>query len=234
MRTLHDLFLPRLAVRPPLIWLLLAGVALLAGCATGGKSTPESANKIAAPAPPVVPTGPVVERLPEGRQGFVIRELPGMNVEAQRNFARATDLLQARNYAEAIPLLQKVVDVAPGVSAPYINLAIAYRQTEQAGLAEKCLQSALELIPAHPVASNEYGLLLRQAGRFAEAREIYENSLGRFPDYQPLRKNLGILCDLYLNDPGCALEQYALYSVARPEDEQVKIWMADLNARLGR
>jgi tetratricopeptide (TPR) repeat protein len=89
------------------------------------------------------------------------------------------------------------------------------------------------MVPQHPVASNEYGLLLRKAGRFAEARTIYEKTLATFPEYLPAHKNLGILCDLYLNDLACAMEQYEMYSVAMPGDEQVKIWIADLRRRLG-
>ena len=55
-----------------------------------------------------------------------------------------------------------------------------------------------------------------------------------FPDYLPARRNLGILCDLYLNDPACALKQFEIYSEAMPGDAQVKIWIAELRMRLGR
>jgi tetratricopeptide (TPR) repeat protein len=96
------------------------------------------------------------------------------------------------------------------------------------------LKTALTLVPEHPVASNEYGLLLRKMGRFAEARGIYEKTLTAFPDYLPARRNLGILCDLYFQDLACALAQYEIYSAAIAGDEQVKMWVADLRARLGR
>jgi Tfp pilus assembly protein PilF len=118
------------------------------------------------------------------------------------------------------------------MTAPHINIAIAYGRINKPEQAEQHLKKALELIPGHPVASNEYGLLLRKAGRFAESRQIYEKSLAAFPEYYPIHKNLGILCDLYLKDSASALKHYEIYSKAKPKDEQVKLWLVDLHNRL--
>ena len=63
---------------------------------------------------------------------------------------------------------------------------------------------------------------------------MYEKVIARFPNYYPAHKNLGILCDLYLDDPAGALEHYEIYSEAKPEDKQIKMWIADLRTRLGR
>ena len=216
--------------------LILVGMfSALAGCAAGGKPDIDPA----ADAEPsreamAAPGSMVVERLADGREGFRIRETPGMDAESRRDFERAVVLLINEDYGQAIELLEKVVEGSPNVTAPYINLAIAYRHMDKSGPAEQYLKTALGLFPEHPLASNEYGLLLRKAGRFAEARAIYEKSLAVFPDYHPVRRNLGILCDLYLNDQACALEQYEIYSAAKPADEQVKIWIAELNARRER
>ncbi len=152
----------------------------------------------------------------------------------RRDFDQAVVQLHNHEFDQAIELLEKVVQTAPEVSAPYIDLALAYRKVDQTELAEENLKMALELIPGHPVASNEYGLLLRQAGRFVEARNIYEQSLLKFPDYLPLHRNLGILCDIYLSDPECALSQYELYSEFSPENKQVKVWISELRMRLGK
>jgi tetratricopeptide (TPR) repeat protein len=203
-------------------------MSFLAGCATGGKDKAPIAEK------PPVEKGPSVARLGDGREGFIITEVPKMDVESRRDFDRAVAMLKDEDYGQAIDLLKKVIEQSPGVTAPYIDIAIAYEHIGKPEQAEEDLKTALKLFPDHPVACNEYGLLCRKAGRFAEARAIYEEAIALFPDYYPLRRNLGILCDLYLNDLNCALEQYEIYSNAKPEDKQVKAWIADLRGRLKR
>ena len=63
---------------------------------------------------------------------------------------------------------------------------------------------------------------------------MYEKAIEGFPNYYPAHRNLGILCELYLSDPECALEHYEIYTKAKPEDEQVKLWIMDLRIRLER
>ena len=179
-------------------------------------------------------TAASVERLKDGRHGFVIREKTDMDAPSRAEFERAAALMNEGKNDAAIELLKKVIDRSPGLTAPRIDIALAYRRTGNPGPAEQHLKAALALVPGHPAASNEYGLLLRKAGRFKEAREVYEKAIDGFPDYLPARRNLGILCDLYLNDPACALKQFEIYSEGMPADEKVKIWIAELRIRLGR
>jgi len=221
--------------RIPAGFVVLAVVlAVLPGCTAGGKLNPGSGGKQATTAKAVdVGRGASVKRLDDGRQGFAITETSRMNGESRNKFERAVAMMNKGEFGGAIDLLEKVIEQSPGVTAPYINLAMAYERTDEPEKAEQHLKTALTMVPQHPVASNEYGLLLRKAGRFAEARTIYEKTLATFPEYLPAHKNLGILCDLYLNDLACAMEQYEMYSVAMPGDEQVKIWIADLRRRLG-
>ena len=235
---------------------LAMALSVLAGCATGGKvevpaakveapvakanaeaaKVEAEAAKVDAPAAqePSPPKGPSVAPLDDGRDGFMITEVPAMDEASRTDFDRAVAMLKDQDYGRAIDLLEKVIERSPGVTAPYIDIAIAYQRIGKPERAEEHLRTALTLFPGHPVACNEYGLLYRKTGRFAEARAIYEKAIERFPDYSPAHKNLGILCDLYLNDPACALEHYEIYGKARPEDAQVTLWIADVRARLGR
>lgn len=219
----------RLAGRLTLVMVL----ALSFGCATNAKvaQQPLATGPTATAA---VNQRPSVARLEGGRQGFVIRETPGMDPGSRNEFERAVAMMKDGKNDEAIGLLTKVIERTPGVTAPYINIAVALMRTGKPEQAEQHLKTALSLVPDHPAASNEYGLLLRRAGRFKEAREVYEKALTSFPEYLPLHRNLGILCDLYLNDPECALRQFEIYSEGMPADGQVKIWIAELRMRLGR
>jgi Tfp pilus assembly protein PilF len=217
----------------------------LAGCATNGKVKPtivsqESSLDNGKVKPTTVSQessldkGFTVAQLEDGRLGFIITEVPKMDEASQNDFDRAIAMMKDQDYGQAIDIFEKIIEKSPGVTAPYIDIAIAYRLIGKPEKAEEPLKAALQLVPDHPVASNEYGLLCRKAGRFADARAIYESAIARFPDYYPLHRNLGILCDLYLDDPASALEHYEIYSEAKPEDKQVKMWIADLRARLGR
>jgi Tfp pilus assembly protein PilF len=217
----------------------------LAGCATNGKVKPTTVSQessldngkvksTTASQESSLDKGFTVAQLEDGRQGFIITEVPQMDEASRKDFERAIAMMKEQDYGQAIDILEKIIEKSPGVTAPYIDIAIAYRLIGKPEKAEEPLKAALQLVPDHPVASNEYGFLCRKAGRFADARAIYENAIARFPDYNPLHRNLGILCDLYLDDPTSALEHYEIYSEAKPEDKQVKMWIADLRARLGR
>ncbi|MBI1920970.1 MAG: hypothetical protein HYS23_07790 [Geobacter sp.] len=218
-------------------YLLLAiDLSLFAGCATAGKAKVEPAEPTPAvtaqPSPPLS-TGPSVVRLTDGREGFVIKEPSIKDALSRAEFDQASAMIREAKYDKAIELLEMLIAQSPGLTAPHINVAIAYGRTSKPEQAEQHLKKALELIPGHPVASNEYGLLLRKAGRFVESRQIYEKSLAAFPEYYPIHKNLGILCDLYLKDSACAAQHYEVYGKAMPRDEHVKLWIADLQTRAG-
>ena len=204
-------------------------LSVLAGCATNGKVKPTPVSQESS-----LDKGFTIAQLEEGRQGFIITEVPQMDEASRIDFERAVAMMKDQDYGQAIDILEKIIEKSPGVTAPYIDVAIAYRCIGKLEKAEEHLKAALQLVPDHPVASNEYGLLCRKDGRFADARAIYDKAIARFPGYYPMHRNLGILCDLYLNDPECALEHYEIYSEAKPEDKQVKLWIADLRARLGR
>lgn len=155
-----------------------------------------------------------------------------IDAAVKTQFSTALFALKAENYAEAIRILEKLISVEKRMPAPYINLAMAYTKTGEQKKAEVYLLGALKIDLVHPVANNQLGLLYRKQGKFADARKAYTNALTKHPDYLPVLKNLGILCELYLRDLSCAMEQYEHYQSLQPDDKTMKIWISDLGQRL--
>ena len=212
MLTLHDILLPSKWRRPALP---LAALLLVCACATSGPERPK-------------------QRAERHASGFTITEDVRVGLGVRSRFQKALDRLEEEQYEAGIALLVDVIEDAPDVTAAHIDLGIAYARVGDLEKAEASLERALELNPRHPVAHNELGIVYRRSGRFEEARKSYERALDLFPEFHFARRNLAILCDVYLLDTRCAMRHYELYTRAVPGDEAAAMWITDLRNRAGK
>jgi len=220
---------------PKLVALLLVGAAALAEpVAFSAEKTRTAPDKTQAAARATASAKHRPARLDVvDAMTFTITEQARIGGDVRSQYDSAVKLLEQERYPEGIAMLLEVAQKAPDVTAPHINLGIAYERIGDFERAEASFKKALELNPSHPVAYDELGLLYRQTGRFAAARASYEKALEIHSGFHFAHRNLAILCDVYLNDVPCALAHYEAYSRAEPEDEEVAKWIADLRSRPG-
>jgi Flp pilus assembly protein TadD len=166
--------------------------------------------------------------------GFTIVEKSRIDGDVRVDYERALELLDQGDLQSGRELLESVIERAPDLSAPHIDLGVAYHRNGDLEAAERYLRAALEINPDHPIALNELGIVYRKTARFSEARQSYEAALAVYPGYHYARRNLAVLCDLYLADLECALTNYEAYMTTVHSDDEAAMWMKDVRYRLGR
>lgn len=121
----------------------------------------------------------------------------------------------------------------PGFAAPAIDLGLIARNQGKLADSETALRRAASVEPANAIAWSELGVTLRMEGKFSDAREAYGRALASSADYAPEHRNLGVLLDLYMDDPKAALPEFERYQALSGEDKPVASWIAELRARTG-
>ena len=206
-----------------LLAVLLSACQSLPEPAPEEMTEPESVPETASVADPTASAAdPTIELEPE--------EPPDLD---QIAYEQAITALKNGAAEQALTLLTRLSQDAPGKPRLFTNLGLAHFRLQQAELAEQAFQQAITRNPDDAVAHNHLGIIQRQRGRFQEALLEYQRAIEIDSKYARAHLNLGILFDLYLQDLEKALQQYRKYlDLTSEENAQVAGWIVDIERRL--
>lgn len=131
--------------------------------------------------------------------------------EGTRLFQLAVQQAEQQHTQEALRLFEQSAAADPTQPATHNNLGILYKQTGQLDKAIDAYRQAIAQQSIYPDAFYNLALAYRAKGEFNEAEKAYLKALAQNSQFTDARYNLGILYELYLGQPGKALEQYQAY-----------------------
>src|SRR4051812_20076505 len=189
------------------------------------------AEPVAATAPATVATAPGSAAPVAAAPAGPAYNIPKPPARANAEYTRAMQLMRGNDPTQAILEFQVMTQSYPDLSGPYANLGVLYRNANQLPEAEAAFAKAAERASWDAQTLTDFGVTLRQAGKFAEARTQYEKALAANPSYAPAHRNLAVLLDFYLDDPVTAQSEFETYKTLTGEDKPVSSWIAELKVR---
>ncbi len=165
-------------------------------------------------------------------EGPLLTAGPGTESSVELGFGRALELARSGRTAEAQREFQTLAVAAPALAPARANLGLLARTAGDLPGAERELAAAAALDPGNARILAELGLTQRRLGRFEAALASYTRALELAPADAPANRNLAVLLDVYLDDPGRALTYMERYRAAVPgDDKQSAGWLADIRQR---
>jgi tetratricopeptide (TPR) repeat protein len=136
-------------------------------------------------------------------------------------------LNQAGYAAEAIPFLQRAVQLAPNLGAARNNLGNALRRLGRLDEALGHYARSVDLQPKSADALNNLGSALAEAGRVSEAIPVLQRAVQLSPDFAPAHANLGTALGLAGRWPeACVRLREAVRLDPNQADAQAKLAVA--------
>jgi tetratricopeptide (TPR) repeat protein len=153
---------------------------------------------------------------------------------AHSAFDEAMRALQAGQTDQASLSLQELAVKYPALSSPLINLGLMEQKQNRHEAAVVYFTRALERDAKSAFTNTHLGISYRQLGKLKEAEAAYRAAININASYALAHLNLGILYDLYLQQPTQAVQEYETYQglLATP-DAKVATWLKEVKGRLG-
>jgi tetratricopeptide (TPR) repeat protein len=215
----------------------LGVLALLTGChSTPAQPSRAAASTAAVPAAQGAGAAAASAAVPNGTPAASVAapaDTTPIPARAAQQYSQALQMMKSNRRTDAELEFKQLNAAYPQFAGPQLNLGLLYLHDARLPEAEAAFKAALQIAPANPIAGDELGIVERKLGKFTDAEAAYLRAIAAEPNYAPAHLNLGVLYDLYLQEPQKALEQLERYIEIAGENKQVSGWVIELRKRVG-
>jgi tetratricopeptide (TPR) repeat protein len=162
----------------------------------------------------------------------------------QSGYLQGLSYLEQGQLESAQRVFESLIKSDPNRAGLHNALGILFRRR---GMLEKSIaeyKMAIALVespaavPSGRTASSELynnlAIAYREQGEFKKAEEAYQKAIKLDPKFEAAYYNLGVLYDLYLNQPSDAVRNYRDYERLSGQNQTVDVWIEDLEQRAAR
>jgi tetratricopeptide (TPR) repeat protein len=206
---------------------VLAAALLSTGCSGGGLAMTKAA-------PAATNTAIIADHTGVGESAspLAVEEI-AVSGDAMQRFNVSKSAMAQNSWKVAEEGLLSLAHDYPELSGPSLNLALVYRQVQDNRQAEHWFKQSISRNKNNLLAYNQYGIFLREQGRFEQAEDTYQQALFVSEADADTHLNLGILYDLYRGDKKAALQHFSRYQELQESDDRVVAgWIVDLERQL--
>jgi tetratricopeptide (TPR) repeat protein len=188
-----------------------------------------------APAAPAIPEPAPVPAPVTGAAGAAATVVapPPPDPAIELPLQAAGKLVAEERLDDAAAIWTELATRMPTHAAAGYNLGLLAMRRGQWPQALEQLEVARPRAPADAAILDALGITYRNLGRFRDAEAVYRSSLEAAPDRAATHRNIGVLLDLYLQQPAEALPHFEQYlALTGAADKQVSGWIAELRQRV--
>ena len=155
-----------------------------------------------------------------------------VSVEVEALFDQGVKLIEAKKWPQAQAHFEKLTQIAPSFSGPWVNLGLSHWRQNSIESASQAFEQAILINKNNGDAYNLYAVMMGEQGDFEKAEALYLQALSVWPHNFVSHRNLGILYDMYMGRFNDAYYHFDMCAKILGEpDKTLRGWMIDIKRR---
>ena len=162
-----------------------------------------------------------------------------INAEIKKSYAKVSKFNREKKYSLGLNELDRIKLKYPQLSGPDYQKARLYLNQSKYTEALEAVNVSLKNNNRNYYSLTLKGIILKEMGKFIQAKESYLKAIDIYYPYVNSHLNLGVLSDVYTGELSLALIQYKQYLKLTSENKgqknkrlQVENWVVELERRI--